>query len=119
MMGKAAKALLFFYVLSMFQFAVPILSDMIAHTFWEQRHILTVHEVDGKFHMHQELAKSIHQSDKQQSQENKCEIPQYIAAKLFVLNDLSHHSFISIYRIYSFYYPDLRQDIDSPPPQQA
>jgi hypothetical protein len=117
MMGKASRFLLFFYVLSIFQFAVPVLSDMAAHTFWEQKHILTVHEVSGRFHMHQELANNIHQSDKQQSQENKSEIVQYIAAQPLTTDAPRYTTFISIYRIYSFFHPDLRQDIDSPPPQ--
>lgn len=51
--------MLFIYVFALLKPLTPILSDFLAHTFWQQDHITSVHFENGKYHMHVELAKEI------------------------------------------------------------
>jgi hypothetical protein len=62
----------------MFKPAMPLVADALAHTFWEQQHLMAVHEVHGQFHIHTELSKAAHQSDSEKSNELKYEIVQYV-----------------------------------------
>lgn len=55
------------YILFIFKPAMPFVADKIAHTFWENYHILTVHQVNGKFHVHLEMANDAKQSGKDKS----------------------------------------------------
>jgi hypothetical protein len=55
---RIAYLVLFSNILMLAKPMMPVLMDAMAHTFWEQEHILTVHEVNGKFHVHQEVVKA-------------------------------------------------------------
>ena len=65
MMSRVAYLLLFSYLLMIIRPVLPVLADTFAHTFCQQRHILLVHEVNGKFHVHQEVVKASKQSEKE------------------------------------------------------
>jgi hypothetical protein len=36
---------------------LPLVNDILAHTFWKTEHIITVHHENGKDHLHYELKK--------------------------------------------------------------
>jgi len=119
MLYKAAKFLLVCYVMMMFKPAVPLIADAIAHTFYEQQHIMMVHEVQGKFHIHQELGKAAHQSDSEKSNEQKMETEQYVhvSPSIFKVtldaqccgNYLSFSNEIPFSPFRSIHYPPPRQ----------
>jgi hypothetical protein len=118
MMAKTAKFVLVCYILLMFKPVVPLLSDMIAHTFWEKQHLLLVHEVHGRFHIHQELANAGHQSDHEKSNESKAETEVYLnvaptVLKVF-LSALIHGSYLSFL---SNYPVSNHRDASYPPPK--
>ena len=50
--------LLFIYISSLLSPIFPIMSDVVAHTFWRAQHLATVHCVNGKYHVHYELYKA-------------------------------------------------------------
>jgi hypothetical protein len=120
MMGKVAKMVLFFYILSMFQPVMPVVMDVIAHTFYEQQHIMMVHEVHGKFHIHSELANSLHQSDKEKSNDLRYEVTEYVHVMPAIFKSQLHTLYTgSMYLSYSCFYPITYRDIDVPPPKTA
>ncbi len=49
--------LLFAYTTVMLKPVLPIVSDLLAHTFWKWNHISTVHHHDGHDHVHFEIVK--------------------------------------------------------------
>lgn len=53
--GRVVWLLLIVYTLLLVKPAIPVLIDDLAHTFWKQQHMLTVHEVNGAFHMHNDM----------------------------------------------------------------
>lgn len=59
--------LLFSYILLIFSPLVTISADLIAHTFWEKEHLMTVHRDEGKGHVNTELANSAKQADANKS----------------------------------------------------
>lgn len=50
--------LLFIYTSGLLSPISPIISDVLAHTFWRVQHMATVHCVNGKYHVHYELYKA-------------------------------------------------------------
>lgn len=65
MMSKLSRFILFFYFISLLRPAVPMVADFVAHTFYEQEHIMMVHEVQGQFHIHDEIGKNLSHSDQE------------------------------------------------------
>ena len=55
MLKFTSKFLLFIYLCGLLAPASPIISDVLAHTFWRAQHMATVHCVNGKYHVHYEL----------------------------------------------------------------
>ncbi len=41
---------------------LPLVNDILAHTFWKTEHIITVHHENGKDHLHYELKKASDQN---------------------------------------------------------
>jgi hypothetical protein len=118
LMGKLARVLLFAYILLMFKPVMPILADMMAHTFWLQKHLMEVHEVNGKFHIHTELGRAAHQSDSQRSANLTYEVEQYLYTVPDVFKALLFNSPAGEYISYACFYPVTpHSDIISPPPQ--
>lgn len=50
--------LLFIYSSGLLVPISPVISDVLAHTFWRAQHLATVHCVNGKYHVHYELYKA-------------------------------------------------------------
>jgi hypothetical protein len=53
-----SKILLYIYTIGLLAPVSPIITDVLAHTFWRAQHMATVHCVNGKYHVHYELYKS-------------------------------------------------------------
>ena len=49
-------AFLCIYSFALIKPAMPLVSDVIAHTFYKMQHMATVHYENGKYHVHAELA---------------------------------------------------------------
>ena len=111
---KVAKVLLFAYlVMILFKPVMPLVADMLAHTFWNETHMMQVHEVNGKFHIHSELASAGDYSTKEKpSQILKFEIEEYvheIANELTLYYNVfavSEHFFIESIYTFSCHFSD-------------
>jgi hypothetical protein len=55
LMKRIAWLILICYSITLLKPALPVFADVLAHTFWEQQHLMTVHEEHGKFHIHYEV----------------------------------------------------------------
>jgi hypothetical protein len=66
-MNDLARLTLFSYVMLVFNPVVPLLADKMAHTFWLEYHLVTVHHVYGSSHVHMEMADNAKQADKDKS----------------------------------------------------
>jgi hypothetical protein len=53
-----SKILLYIYAIGLLAPVSPIITDVLAHTFWRAQHMATVHCVNGKYHVHYELYKA-------------------------------------------------------------
>ena len=90
-----------------------------AHTFWEDYHVLTVHSINGKFHVHLELKMAAKHSDKDKSASSSKsfseEYPHIIAnaTPLFFDDAFSSRSYSS----YQFSIPVSHPEIDYQPPR--
>ena len=67
LMRDVSYLVLFSYILLIFNSAVPIFSDIVAHTFWEKQHLLTVHKENGKYHVHFQVLNMEKQAAKDKS----------------------------------------------------
>ena len=120
LMKRVTWLVLVAYTVLMFKPVMPVVMDVLAHTFWEQQHMLTVHEVNGKFHVHNELVKASHQSEKdKQAAGNKYAMGEYLP--VISINKAQAPSKFyfkkDTYRFYSCFYPFSCHDIDNPPPE--
>lgn len=120
LMKDAASLLLIAYVLLILNPVIPIIVDAAAHTFWEKQHLLTVHNVNGKYHVHFELLKNDRQADSKAPGNVKTDSEDYIHT-IFS----SSYNFVSkSYTIKQWYpnfncivRPQLFMDVDYPPPR--
>lgn len=55
--------LLFFYVLVQLRPLLPVLQDVVAHTFFKMQHMATIHFENGSYHLHTDL-KTINDDEK-------------------------------------------------------
>ncbi|MBS1685814.1 MAG: hypothetical protein JSS76_13780 [Bacteroidetes bacterium] len=115
MMVKASKFILFFYILSVFRPVVPLVSDAIAHTFYEQQHIMQVHEVNGKFHIHDEIGKSLSHGE-QGDTTSVWDVPEYVHTASLTLPVRIATSVSRLYSSHSPLYASISADVVSPPP---
>ncbi|MBA3827472.1 MAG: hypothetical protein H0X33_00900 [Taibaiella sp.] len=118
-MRKLTYLILFSYTITMLKPVMPLIADAVAHTFWESKHILTVHEVHGKFHVHQELVQASHQSEKgKTSSSYKLEIAEYFeVTALITFKGFKHALLGNIFPSYSCYYPVSYLDMEYRPPK--
>jgi len=119
LMRKITWLVIISYTLLMFKPVMPIVMDVLAHTFWEQRHLMTVHEVHGKFHVHYELINASHQSDKDKSAtNNKFQAEEYLPVTANIVHKpVTYFPEKAIYRCYSCFYSFFSSGIDNPPPE--
>jgi hypothetical protein len=118
LMKKLAWLIIASYTLLLLQPVMPVLMDVIAHTFWEQQHILTVHEEHGKFHVHQEMVKAGSHNHKHLVESNKYEVIAYLAAPI-VTSAIVEHFYVErkIYSCYLCNYLYRPECKDYPPPK--
>lgn len=85
---KLSRVLLFLYLaMIVIQPIAPILSDSLAHTWYQQRHLMQVHEVKGSFHIHTDLEVSLGTADHHKSKARyQYELPQYLVPILSTFN---------------------------------
>ena len=57
MKTTVAYYLLLIYITAVCKPVLPLVNDLLAHTFWKTEHIITVHRENGKDHLHHELKK--------------------------------------------------------------
>lgn len=57
--------LLLVYVTGLVKPLMPIVQDMLAHTFYKMEHMATVHYENGKYHVHTELQQEAQKSEPQ------------------------------------------------------
>ena len=55
MKSTVAYYLIILYSIAVCKPVLPIVTDFLGHTFWSQKHITTVHNENGKDHLHYEL----------------------------------------------------------------
>jgi hypothetical protein len=58
------------YTLLIFGSLAPVFADVLAHTFWEKEHLMTVHKSQGKYHVHFQMVNAEKQSAKDKSSGN-------------------------------------------------
>jgi hypothetical protein len=120
LMRDVASLLLVAYVLLILNPVMPVIVDAAAHTFWEKQHLLTIHNVNGKYHVHFELLKNDRQTDNKVPGNLKTGIEDYIHA----IFNISYSFVNKSYSIKQSYPPfnclahsRLLMDIDYPPPR--
>lgn len=116
MMGKASRFILFFYIISLLRPAVPMVTDFIAHTFYEQEHIMMVHEVKGQFHIHDEIGKNLSHSDQDKGTAAFVDVVEYCHAAIVSIAIVPAIRSSRIYVTPSSFSSSLKGDILSPPP---
>jgi hypothetical protein len=114
-----ACLVLFSYSLLIFNAFIPIAADVVAHTFWEKEHLLTVHQVNGKFHVHIQIVNAAKQAGTDKSSGNlKFGSEDYSHVLFTADNSFSHTHFINQpYATYTSTYPVSYPDMDYPPPR--
>lgn len=55
------------YFTALIKPVVPVVCDVVAHTFWKMQHLATVHYENGKYHLHVELQDSSEDASKKSS----------------------------------------------------
>lgn len=53
---------------------MPILKDVVAHTFFKMQHMATVHYENGKYHVHTEMAEKATNNEPSAGTENRVEV---------------------------------------------
>ncbi len=119
LMKKLTWIVFFAYALLMFKPVLPVVLDAFAHTFWEQQHMLVVHEVNGKFHVHNELVNAVQQSEKdKKSVSGKFQVEECIAVALLVVCiALMPRYSINRYAVLNYFFPFCSCDLEAPPPR--
>lgn len=107
---------LFSYAFFIFSPLIPLISDIVAHTFWEKEHLLKEHQVYGKNHVGLEISKS--EKDKS-TNSVKLGIEDYshIPTVHVVLHYPVDRALNQAYSLFNCSYPASYPDIDYPPPR--
>jgi len=113
------RLLLVSYILLIFSPAMPVLADKVAHTFWEQEHLIAVHKIYGANHLHVEMEKAGRQADKEKSAgSSKSGSEEYLHILPGSLFTFSNGRFVKrTYLSFKVSYPVSCPDIDVPPPR--
>ena len=70
LMRDLARLTLFAYLLLIFNPVMPLIADKMAHTFWLQYHMVTVHHIYGDAHVDKELTDNAKQAGNDRSAGN-------------------------------------------------
>jgi hypothetical protein len=114
-----ARLTIFSYILYFLNPVMPIIADKMAHTFWEEYHLITVHGIYGKFHVEMQLDKTEKQSDKDKSaRNNKAGSEEYFHVTSIATDHFLGGKYIArSYTPYKFYSPASYPDVDYLPPK--
>gem|GEM_PF-1673375 len=111
---------LFAYLFFIFSPVIPLATDLLAHTFWKEKHLQTAHHQYGSNHVALEIIKTEKQTNKEKSantQKSSSEDSLHTSG-ITVAFPIPHerHCSQSYGRFYC-YFPLPYQDIESPPPR--
>ena len=109
--------LLYVYCFGLIKPIMPIVNDIIAHTFYKMEHLATVHFENGKYHVHAELA---NEADQQKNQKGNFSENETLASHL-ISNKTEFIFYNSISPVIFFqkeqHLPDAFVQNTSPPPE--
>ncbi|MBI2730180.1 MAG: hypothetical protein HYX40_05415 [Sphingobacteriales bacterium] len=113
-----AYYLFLIYMMAMFKSILPLVSDTLAHSFFEAEHIATVHQHYGKNHLHNDLKKAAKENGNDNTEIIKASEP--VSVHVFYEGSSLSRPFFTIE--HSFFYPAKNlpkpvEDITTPPPQ--
>lgn len=115
----ATYILLFFYTSAVFKPVVPYILDFIAHSFYHEHHMATVHHSYGKDHVHIEAEKAATEDGNHGEKPKHKDIEPFSVHIVFNTNFTLHNTF-SIEENYSFNYLNIAHPflkINIPPPK--
>lgn len=116
--GRVAWILLIAYALLLVKPAMPVLIDDMAHTFWNEQHMLTVHEVNGAFHMHNDMAKAEKQEKQKHATEANADTHDCIIEDVPLITlDLVQFATVIEYNLFRSSIISAAQFFDYPPPR--
>jgi hypothetical protein len=111
---------LFSYAFFIVAPVIPLVADLVAHTFWEKEHLSTAHHLYGRNHVGIEMQKAEKQTNKETTNNNQkaglddlVHRPEYIAT--FYLKPIA--ALKQTYSMFHFSLPVSYPDIDYPPPR--
>ena len=118
LMRKLAYILLVAYTLVVIKPILPIAVDALSHTFWKGQHI-AVHEINGKFHVHTELANAAKQTEKEKhTTSSKVDIQECVQVSYpTLINNASIPSTTIHKYIYLCYFALAHSHLLYPPPR--
>src|ERR1700761_1538181 len=104
LMRDVTCLVLFAYTLLIFSPVMPVIADKMAHTFWEEYHLISVHHVFGGHHVDTEMAKAGKESSKEKPAGNfkfGAEDYQHVIA-IITFNFSNNHYIRQSYPSYTF-----------------
>lgn len=113
--------MLFVYVFGNLNQLVPIVSDTVAHLFFKEKHVATVHFENGRYHLHLEVKKISDNTAESKSNptkhQDKTELSAHLLCDSFKLEQLyfEHKKQFVKYNKLITLFPSLPT---SPPPKQ-
>jgi hypothetical protein len=116
LMKDLSYVVLFSYTFFTFSPLIPLISDTIAHTFWEKEHLLKEHKVHGKNHVGFEISKS-EKDTSTNSVKSGTEDYSHIPTVHVVLNFSVERVLNQSFSLFNCFYPASYPDIDYPPPR--
>jgi len=120
LMKDVAGLVLFSYMIFVFNPLMPIVADLMAHTFWEKQHLASEHKMHGKNHVYTELANAVKQSDKDKSTSNtKSDSDEFVHVVSKSGYNFSNNYVVrkQLYHSLNLHYPITYLDNDDRPPQ--
>jgi len=120
LMQDLSYVVLFAYVFFIFSPLIPLVSDIIAHTFWEKEHLQTAHHTYGKDHVGFEIVKAeklAGKEDATNNQKNGLEDISHTPAVNIQLHFPAEQILNQAYSLFRCANLASRQDIDYPPPR--
>ena len=120
LMKGCVRLVMVCYFLLTLKPVMPIIMDVLAHAFWENVHLATVHVVNGKEHVHYELRRAANGLDKEKAggkyrEEN--DAPAHLAAVPFTVSAPVIIYGLRQYPAVTFYFPSAFGKMEERPPK--
>lgn len=115
----AAYYLLLLYILATLKPVLPIVNDMLAHTFNETEHLATVHQHFGILHLHHDL-KEAAKDDNDQNNAALLKASEPVSVHLFYEDEIIKLPFFICKNSFFYLSPNLphpMEDVTAPPPK--